>query len=115
MRNTIKPSDGKCPSCFYDYPPTLLKTNSMPPEPGQPHSQAPAGRLAGIDYGTVRIGIAITDREQRFASPLANYTRRNAALDADYFRALVAREQIAAFIVGLPLHLDGRESQKSTE
>ncbi len=33
-------------------------------------------RLAGIDYGTVRIGIAVTDREHRIASPFDNYTRR---------------------------------------
>jgi putative Holliday junction resolvase len=75
----------------------------------------PPGRLAGIDYGTVRIGIAVTDPERRLASPLENYTRRSEAADADFFRRLVAEEQIVRFIVGLPVHLDGRESQKSTE
>ena len=73
------------------------------------------GRLAGIDYGTVRIGIAITDPEQRIASPLANYTRRGEKADAEYFRKLVADERIAEFVVGLPVHLDGRESEKSAE
>jgi putative holliday junction resolvase len=73
------------------------------------------GRLAGIDYGTVRIGVAITDAERRIASPLANYTRRGEAADADYFRKLATAEQIVGFVVGLPVHLDGRESQKSTE
>jgi putative holliday junction resolvase len=73
------------------------------------------GRLAGIDYGTVRIGIAVTDPEQRLASPLENYTRRGEATDADFFRRLAAEERIARFIVGLPIHLDGRESQKSSE
>jgi putative holliday junction resolvase len=73
------------------------------------------GRLAGIDYGTVRIGIAITDPEQRIASPMANYTRRSEKADAEYFRKLVADERIAGFVVGLPVHLDGRESEKSAE
>jgi putative Holliday junction resolvase len=73
------------------------------------------GRLAGIDYGTVRVGVAITDREQRIASPLANYTRRGERADAEYFRKLVADEQITGFVVGLPVHLDGRESGKSAE
>jgi putative pre-16S rRNA nuclease len=73
------------------------------------------GRLAGLDYGTVRIGIAITDPEQRIASPLANYTRRGEKADAEYFRKLVADERIARFVVGLPVHLDGRESEKSGE
>jgi putative holliday junction resolvase len=73
------------------------------------------GRLAGIDFGTVRIGVAVTDMERRIASPLVNYTRRGEAADAEYFLKLATSEQIASFVVGLPIHLDGRESQKSTE
>ncbi|VAX36372.1 Putative Holliday junction resolvase YqgF, partial [hydrothermal vent metagenome] len=34
------------------------------------------GRLLGLDYGTVRIGIAVSDPGQQFAGPLDNYTRR---------------------------------------
>jgi putative Holliday junction resolvase len=72
-------------------------------------------RIAGIDYGTVRIGIAVADTEVAIASPYENYTRQTAELDASYFRTLAANEQIARFIVGLPVHLHGGESQKSTE
>jgi putative holliday junction resolvase len=75
----------------------------------------PIGQLAGIDFGTVRIGVAVTDVERRIASPLDNYTRRGEVADAEYFRKLLAREQITGFVVGLPVHLDGRESQKSAE
>ena len=35
------------------------------------------GRIAAIDYGTVRIGIAVTDPDRRFASPFENYARRD--------------------------------------
>ena len=73
------------------------------------------GRIAGVDFGTVRIGIAITDPQQRIASPLDNYNRRGDEADIRYFRQLVAREQIALFVVGLPVHLSGEESQKSWE
>lgn len=75
----------------------------------------PAGRLAGIDYGTVRIGIAITDADQRFASPLENYTRRGELADTKFFQQLAKEERIVGFVVGLPVHLDGHESQKSIE
>ena len=74
-----------------------------------------AGRLAGIDYGTVRVGVAITDDEQRLASPFVNYTRRGEAADARYFRQLADEEQIERFIVGLPVHMSGNESAKSLE
>jgi putative Holliday junction resolvase len=73
------------------------------------------GRVAGIDYGHVRIGIAISDPERKIVSPLENYTRRGPAADAARFRRLVAEEGVVLFVVGLPLHLDGGESGKSAE
>jgi putative Holliday junction resolvase len=73
------------------------------------------GRVAGIDYGHVRIGIAISDPDRMLASPLENYTRRGPAQDAQRFRRLAAEEQVVLFVVGLPIHLDGRESAKSQE
>ena len=81
----------------------------MTPQPTIP------GRVAGIDYGTVRIGIAISDPERKIASPLENYTRRGLDQDAERFRRLVADEGVVLFVVGLPIHLDGRESEKSQE
>jgi putative holliday junction resolvase len=74
-----------------------------------------AGRVAGVDYGTVRIGIAISDVDRKIASPLENYTRRTLEQDAQRFRRLVAEEGVVLFVVGLPIHLDGRESPKSLE
>lgn len=80
-----------------------------------PNQQTPPGRLAAIDFGTVRIGVAITDPERRWVNPHANYTRRGAAADAEWFRRMAADERIVRFVVGLPVHLDGRESAKSVE
>jgi putative holliday junction resolvase len=72
-------------------------------------------RIAGVDYGTVRIGIALADAEVGIATPFSNYNRRTEELDAAYFRKFADDEKIARFVVGLPVHLDGRESQKSRE
>lgn len=72
-------------------------------------------RLAGIDYGTVRIGIAVADERVGIASPYENYNRRGPELDAKYFKKLAAEEGIGRFVVGLPVHLSGEESQKSYE
>ena len=73
------------------------------------------GRVAAIDYGTVRIGIAISCPERRFASPLENYDRQSIEKDAARFVQLVEEENVTLFVVGLPIHLDGGESQKSKE
>jgi putative Holliday junction resolvase len=72
-------------------------------------------RIAGIDFGTVRIGVAMADLEVRIATPYDNYTRRGPAADAEYFRRLARDERIDRFVIGLPVHLDGRESQKTSE
>lgn len=73
------------------------------------------GRVAGIDYGHIRIGIAVSDPQRTIVSPLENYTRRGMEQDAQRFRRLVAEEGVVLFVVGLPIHLDGRESEKSQE
>ena len=75
----------------------------------------PTGRLAGVDFGTVRIGIAITDPAQSLASPLEILTRRDKPQDERYFRRLAEQERLAGFVVGLPVHTSGLESQKSIE
>lgn len=73
------------------------------------------GRLAAIDYGTVRLGVAITDPDQRLASPLENYTRRSLALDRQWLEQLAKNERVVGLVIGLPVHTSGNESQKSRE
>jgi putative Holliday junction resolvase len=73
------------------------------------------GRLAGIDYGTVRVGVAVCDSDRILASPLETYQRGAAAQDARYFQQLVREERIVGFVVGLPVHGSGGESRKSIE
>jgi putative holliday junction resolvase len=72
-------------------------------------------KLLGVDYGSVRVGLAITDPERKFAFPLATYHRRGRDEDATFFRELVGSEEIGGLVVGLPLHTDGREGQKAAE
>lgn len=75
----------------------------------------PKGRLLGVDYGQVRIGLAICDSEQIIASPLSVYRRRDAGADAEFFRQLVVQEDVSGLVVGLPLHMSGDESGKARE
>jgi putative Holliday junction resolvase len=75
----------------------------------------PSTRIAGIDFGTVRIGIATADLAVGIAGPYETYTRRSERLDGEYFRRLATEERIDRFVVGLPVHVSGGESQKSGE
>jgi putative holliday junction resolvase len=71
--------------------------------------------LLGVDYGSVRVGLAVSDPDRKIAFPLTTYTRRTRDLDAEYFRKVAAEEPIAGLIVGLPIHLSGHEGAKATE
>ena len=76
----------------------------------------PAGRLAGLDYGRRRIGVAVCDARRMLASPLCvRETTGDRDADAAFFRALVSREDVVGFVVGLPVHADGRASEMSRE
>jgi putative Holliday junction resolvase len=72
-------------------------------------------RLLGVDPGRVRVGLAISDPERKFAFPLTTYARRSRDEDAAFFRDLVVREVVGRLVVGLPVHLDGREGAKAVE
>lgn len=74
-----------------------------------------SGRLAGVDYGTVRVGVAITDPGQIISSPFENYTRQSPSADAHWFQEFAKEESVVGFVVGLPLHISGDESEKSKE
>lgn len=82
---------------------------------GRDFSWPELGRLAGVDYGTIRVGIAICDPSRTWTSPLETYTRRNASLDQKHFETIATVNEIRGWVVGLPIHCDGRESQKSAE
>ncbi len=73
------------------------------------------GRLGGVDFGTVRIGLSISNRDQSLASPLSNFQRRGPDGDRKYFLKLAKEEEIVGWVVGLPIHMSGDESKKSLE
>jgi putative holliday junction resolvase len=73
------------------------------------------GRLLGVDYGTVRVGLAVSDAGRSIASPLATYQRQTRDVDARHFRKLVDEEEVAAIVVGLPVHMSGAEGEKARE
>ncbi len=64
-------------------------------------------RLMGIDLGTKTIGLAISDVERRFANPLRTIRRVKFGVDAAALVAAGDEFDVAAFVIGLPLNMDG--------
>jgi putative Holliday junction resolvase len=76
-----------------------------------PPSLPAKGRLLGLDFGTRRIGLALSNPEQSLATPLATWTRRDSAQEARAFRRAVEDYQVVALVIGLPLHTTGSEGR----
>lgn len=71
-------------------------------------------RIIGIDYGVKRIGIATGDGDTRIAMPLTTVDGRNdVTRDARAVADVGEREGAAEFVVGLPLNMDGTDSDQT--
>ncbi len=68
-------------------------------------------RALGIDHGTVRIGVAVSDEIGFLAHPLETVPGADPDRAIDRIAELVAARRIEHVVVGLPLHLDGREGE----
>lgn len=64
-------------------------------------------RLMGLDLGTKTIGLALSDVERRLASPLETIQRKKFGEDARRLLELADKYEVAVFVIGLPLNMDG--------
>lgn len=64
-------------------------------------------RTLGIDYGTVRIGLALSDPTGSLASPLPHLENKSPSQVRDFLRGLIQTHDISRMIVGLPRNMDG--------
>jgi putative holliday junction resolvase len=68
-------------------------------------------RALGLDWGTVRIGVAMSDEGQKLAFPLQHTLATKNALEE--IRKLVEEYEVEKIVMGLPLSLSGDETQST--
>lgn len=73
----------------------------------------PFGRLIGIDLGTKTIGLALSDGRRAIASPLETIRRKKFTADADRLLQVIAEQEVAGLVIGLPLNMDGTEGPRA--
>jgi putative Holliday junction resolvase len=71
------------------------------------------GALIGLDLGTKTIGVAASDPDRRVATGVETITRKTFSADAARLLALAAERQAAAFVLGLPINMDGSEGPRA--
>jgi putative holliday junction resolvase len=75
-----------------------------PPPPAAPRR---GGRVMGVDVGTVRVGLALSDPTGTLASPLETLSRAKDGSDLDRLAALAVEHEVTEVVVGEPRHLSG--------
>jgi putative pre-16S rRNA nuclease len=68
-----------------------------------------ASRILALDYGTKRIGVALSDELGWTAQPLETFERRTLDRDIAHIASLIQSHEVGKVVLGLPLQLDGRE------
>ena len=84
------------------------------PGVGQNLHPAPQPRYLGLDVGSKRIGVAVSDELGLTAQPVLTLERRrNPREDLRSLARLARRFAVAGIVVGNPLHLSGDPSERS--
>jgi putative Holliday junction resolvase len=73
----------------------------------------PDTRLMGIDLGTKTIGLALSDRLLRFATPLTTLPRGKFSDDVVTLQSLRREHGVGGIVLGLPLNMDGSQGPRS--
>jgi putative Holliday junction resolvase len=73
------------------------------------------GRILGVDWGEIRIGLALSDETQTLASPLETLVRRaGKRVPMPRLLELTALHQPVGIVVGLPLSPEGTEEASAS-
>lgn len=67
-------------------------------------------RIIGIDYGSARVGLAISDPLRIFASPLETVP---SAKIIEYLQNLTSSQPVELFVLGWPTNMNGKPSQSA--
>jgi len=72
----------------------------------------PMSALAGLDLGTVTIGVAISDRLRGVATPVETIKRKKFGVDAAALLELLTKREVGGIVLGLPMNMDGSEGPR---
>ena len=70
-------------------------------------------RALGIDFGSVRVGVSVSDEKMTLASALTTieYTKNNYQYVIDQLRLIIKRYEVNLIVLGYPLLPDGKKTE----
>ncbi len=72
-------------------------------------------RIMGLDVGSKRIGIALSDPMEIIAGGHSVWERRNLQQDLEHIQSLCIINEVKIIVLGLPLNMDGSIGPKALE
>ncbi len=72
-------------------------------------------RILALDFGSVRIGVAVSDGLLLTAQGLETIQRKDMAKDIAAINGFIKEYDVAEVVVGMPLNMNGTESAKTKE
>ena len=69
-------------------------------------------RVMALDYGEVRIGIAMSDVTRFLASGYENYTRVGLQKDCEHIAEIIKNNNVRLLVIGLPINMNGTKGER---
>ena len=70
-------------------------------------------RILGIDYGSVRVGLSLSDLTQTIAKPFNTITYKNLDDLLSQLKAVIDNNQVCKLVVGIPYNMKGQDTKQT--
>ncbi len=71
--------------------------------------------ILGIDYGSKRMGLAVSDLLRTIATPYKILYRKDLNTDLEELKKIIKEKEVGAIAMGLPLQMNGQEGEIAQE
>ena len=75
----------------------------------------PYKALLGFDYGSKRLGVAVSDLMRNVATSYKIIERKNWETDISLIKSIISEKEICGIVYGLPLQMNGEEGDMAKE
>ena len=73
------------------------------------------GRILGVDYGDVRVGLALSDKTKLIASPLKTIQNKNSGLLISELKEIISENDVESIVVGIPIGMKGQNTNQTVK
>ena len=73
------------------------------------------GRILGVDYGDVRVGLALSDTTKLIASPFKTIQNKNSGLLISELKEIISENDVESIVVGIPIGMKGQNTNQTVK